>query len=382
MSDLNLNEEDWNAEFESEVNLKNSKSLIVYSRDWTVETILSQINAQNIDLNPKFQRRNAWDDKRKSKLIESLIIGVPVPEIVLAEDPQKKKSFIVIDGKQRLLTLAGFFDPGQFNSWKKPALRDLNTRSELNGNTKSDIEKNETVSRELLNADIRCTVISNYSSNNVLYDIFYRLNTGSVPLSSQELRQVLNKGEFADYLIEATNEIIPLHQIMNLQGPDTRLRDAEILLRFISFKLRGQLYKGNLSEFLDQSMGEINDNWSNYMEPVKELIGQFNETTSILYDLLGSKVGKKFSTNWETRFNRVLFEVEVFFFSLIEPEELKSFDANRLINDLSAFMNGNQQFLESIESSTKNLERYRNRYVAFQNFTNTLFHKNINAVPF
>src|SRR6266480_1757166 len=104
-------EEDWNAEIEEDIRAGDYGSLVIYSRDWTIETINNQIVQGNVDLNPKFQRRNAWTDDRRSKLIESLIIGLPVPEIVLAEHPVKQKSFIVIDGKQRLLTIAGFIDP-------------------------------------------------------------------------------------------------------------------------------------------------------------------------------------------------------------------------------------------------------------------------------
>jgi hypothetical protein len=84
---------------------------VVYSRDWTVGTILAQIEQGNIDLNPNFQRRNAWNDEKRSRLIESLIIGVPIPEIVLAEDRERRKSFIVIDGKQRLLSILGYVHP-------------------------------------------------------------------------------------------------------------------------------------------------------------------------------------------------------------------------------------------------------------------------------
>ncbi|HUM08844.1 MAG TPA: DUF262 domain-containing protein, partial [Acidocella sp.] len=84
--------DDWNAELEGEVQAQGIESLVVYSRDWTVETIISQIEKDNIDLNPKFQRRNAWNDAKRSKLLESLIIGIPVPEIVLAEDTEKKRS--------------------------------------------------------------------------------------------------------------------------------------------------------------------------------------------------------------------------------------------------------------------------------------------------
>lgn len=194
----NVQGEDWNTELEEEVSVEGVESLVVYSRDWTVDTILRQIEQGNIDLNPGFQRRNAWNDVKRSKLIESLIIGVPVPEIVLAEDLTRKKSFIVIDGKQRLLALAGFAEPERYPSWDRPTLNKLNTRSDLNGLSFAELAQMKDESRQLMNADIRCTVISNYRSPAVLYDIFYRLNTGSVPLGSQELRQVLNRGPFAD----------------------------------------------------------------------------------------------------------------------------------------------------------------------------------------
>lgn len=185
--------DDWNEELEGEVQAEGVESLVVYSRDWTVETILSQIEKDNIDLNPTFQRRNAWNDLKRSKLIESLIIGIPVPEIVLAEDKDRKRSFIVIDGKQRLLAIAGYHRPNRYKVWDVPKLKGLNTRPNLNGKEFSDLELDKTSSgdvRNLMNSDIRCTIISHYESTQVLYDIFYRLNTRSVPLSSQELRQV------------------------------------------------------------------------------------------------------------------------------------------------------------------------------------------------
>src|SRR5690348_13568738 len=275
-------EDDWNEELESEVSAEGISSLVVYSRDWTVETILRQIEQDNIDLNPGFQRRNAWNDNKRSKLIESLIIGVPVPEIVLAEDATKKKSFIVIDGKQRLLALAGFSDPEKYGSWSKAVLRGLNTRKDLNSMSFEDIEKNPDDKRQLLNADIRCTVISNYYNNSVLYDIFYRLNTGSVPLSSQELRQVLKRGPFANFLIESTNDKLPLHEILNLSGPDNRLRDAEILLRFIAFSEFGGMYGGNLSPFLDHAMDAVNRNWNIYQPKVESLLGELNVASAAL----------------------------------------------------------------------------------------------------
>lgn len=170
----------WNDDTIEDLQVLNYDTVAVYSRDWTVETINNQVTQGNIDLNPRFQRRNAWNDQKRSRLIESLIIGAPIPQIVLAEDPNKKKSFLVIDGKQRLLTVAGYLNP-EIPYWARNGLTGLKARPNLNGVTYDQLKTNlewADAQRALLNADIRCTVISNYEQNDILYDIFYRLNTG------------------------------------------------------------------------------------------------------------------------------------------------------------------------------------------------------------
>ena len=75
--------------------------LVLYTLDWSVQSLLERIGT-SFDINPSFQRRDAWNPERKSLYIESLILGLPVPQIVLAEDPTQKGRFIVLDGKQRL----------------------------------------------------------------------------------------------------------------------------------------------------------------------------------------------------------------------------------------------------------------------------------------
>src|SRR5262249_18332630 len=142
-----------------------------------------------------------------------------------------------------------------------------------------------------------------YDSIQVLYDIFYRLNSGSVPLSSQELRQVLNRGNFANYLIkEKTDRPLPIHQILSLSEPDNRLRDAKILLRFISFSLFGDEYTGNLTQFLDSKMALINQEWAARKQQVEELASEFNCATALLLEVMPQrKVGRKFTKRrWES----------------------------------------------------------------------------------
>jgi hypothetical protein len=271
-----------NEEIADDLEFNHLEDTKVYSRDWTIGTIYDQIDQQNIDLNPDFQRRNAWDDARRSRLIESLIVGYPVPEVVLAEDIEKRRSFLVIDGKQRLLTIAGYIDP-KITYWKKPVLTGLKVREDLNGLSYQDLISNPIYAdavRSLKNADLRCTVISSYKSNDVLYNIFHRLNTGSVPLATQELRQVLFRGAFSNYLISITNELQPIHQVLGLTGPDHRLRDIEIILRYFSICFFGKSYAGNLKKFLDDSMKAFNLKWNEFNETIE---GEYRNLNSVSF---------------------------------------------------------------------------------------------------
>src|SRR5947209_7589571 len=90
-----------------------SIAAVVNGTDWTTETIVSQLRRGNIQLNPRFQRRDAWKLDRKSRFIESLIVGLPIPQIVLAESKQERGKFIVLDGKQRLLAILQFWGLGE-----------------------------------------------------------------------------------------------------------------------------------------------------------------------------------------------------------------------------------------------------------------------------
>ena len=350
----------------------------VGSRDWTVETIALQIQQGNIDLNPAFQRRNAWQDDKRSKLIESLIWGAPIPQIVLAENKEKSRSWVVIDGKQRLLTIAGFLDPS-IGYWKKPRLEGLTLFPELNGATAKTLATDERfieAYRRLMNADVRCTLISNYESDNVLYEIFYRINTGSTQLSTQELRQVLCRGWFADWLIETTSTPQPLHKILKLDEPDVRLADAEILLRCISVGLFEKNYRGDMKDFLDGSMRNVTKHVAKNI--IESEYADFNAGIMRLQEFFTpTEIGRKIvKGKLEGRFNRALFEVQVFYFSRLSVAEAKTI-CPEFKTQFIDWLDLNNSFIESIESTTKSIGRTSIRFSEFGNMFNNLFHTEI-----
>lgn len=377
---LNSVEED-NREDAQDLQNLDTSGIVVYARDWTIQTIFSQISAGNIELNPKFQRRNAWHDIRRSKLIESIIMGYPIPEIVLAEDPAKKRSFIVIDGKQRLLSIAGFINHEKYKYWDVPVLKQLNVCKDLNGLSYSKLPENTV--REFDNSSLRCTVITNFNDIQVLYDIFYRLNSGSVALSSQELRQVLNRGAFGDYLVDTTNATNILHTAMGLKEPDTRLRDVEIILRIISFYLYAQEYKGNLRRFLDDSMHKITEKWQEMESSIKEIYYKINKSIELLGKIFGDVkyVGRKYKNgDFESRFNKVLFEVEIFYFMYLDESILQYRD--KFVEAFKSLSTRDPEFMASIESSTKNIENYKIRYNRIQQLINDSLEIDLKVNPF
>ena len=138
------------------------------------------------------------------------------------------------------------------------------------------------------NSALRCTVISNYPNDESLYDIFYRLNSGSTPLSSQELRQALNKGPYSEFLISVTNQVNILRQVMTIKEPDKRLRDVEVLLRCMSFLKYAKDYKGNLLQFLDNTTRLFNKLWKSEEAGIRELEVRVMESIGKLVKVFGS----------------------------------------------------------------------------------------------
>jgi uncharacterized protein with ParB-like and HNH nuclease domain len=175
----------------------------VTGTDWTTRTLLDQLVRENIQLNPRFQRRDAWNIVRKSRFIESIILGFPIPHIVLASNQKERGKFVVLDGKQRLLTILQFYGKSTATKNNNFSLRGLEFRKDLDGLSYKDLENNPdyaSIVAPLDNQTIRTILIRNWHTESFLYKIFLRLNVESTPLSPQELRQALHPGDFVNFL--------------------------------------------------------------------------------------------------------------------------------------------------------------------------------------
>jgi len=356
-------------------------SAVVSGSDWTTETIISQINKNNIELDPKFQRRDAWDKKRKSKFIESLILGFPIPQIVLAEKKDKKGSFIVLDGKQRLLSIRQFAAEKGDQVYNPLKLTSLEIRDDLNGASLNSLQSNPLLDEELSsfeNQTIRTIVIRNWPSEDFLYHVFLRLNTGSVPLSPQELRQALHPGEFINYLDDKSAESVALKEILKLQKPDFRMRDNELLLRFVAYKNFFESYSGNLKQFLDSCCKTMNKEWSIREHDVESQINNFELAHERLKDIFSKHLYRKWGrVGYETRFNRAIFDIMIHSFCSKEVRESTKGEEKKVEDLFQQLCVTNAEFLDSLETTTKSLGAVVTRFTMWNRALNEAFGVNL-----
>ena len=243
---------DYDVEDDADLTTDDLTSLVLYTLDWSVQSLLERIGS-SFDIDPMFQRRDAWNVERKSRYIESLMLTLPVPQIVLAEDPTKKGRFIVLDGKQRLLTVKQFAAPDE--SFRAFKLKKLEFATQLDNMSFEDIASSihADFAENFLSQPIRTIVVRDWRKPAVLYQIFVRLNQGSLALSPQELRQALYPSAFTRWVNARSASSEQIQIARRIKREDFRMRDAEMLLRYVAFQEDLEGYGGNLREFLDKA---------------------------------------------------------------------------------------------------------------------------------
>lgn len=319
------------------------KNAVVMNADWTIETIDSQINKGNIDLQPGFQRRAAWDDTRKSRLIESIIVGMPVPNIVLAENKDHRGRFLVIDGKQRLLAINEFIK-GTY------ALRGLDIRADLNGKSFQTLPPED---REFLeNSTLRSTLIKNWTDENFLYTIFFRLNSGSLPLSPQELRKALIGGNLLEAIESYLTNSTAFKAVFG-DALDKRMRDSELVLRFIAYDRSLNKYRGDFKLMLDETTQYFETQWDTKRDEAEQALKKLDIALGTAYQIFAKDVFKKWlGDRYERVINRAIFDCIVRFFA---DEKIAKKSVNQAPQVAEAFKNLclEQGFRDAIEKTPK-----------------------------
>ncbi|EIX9614999.1 DUF262 domain-containing protein [Klebsiella pneumoniae] len=377
-------EYDEQAENEDDVELAagtDFSAAVVSGTDWTTETIINQINKNNIQLNPDFQRRDAWDKTRKSNFIESLILGLPIPQLVLAERKEQRGAYIVLDGKQRLLSIRQFAADKNDTVYEQLKLSGLEIRTDLKGKNLHDLKDDADFYNDVAafeNQPIRTVVIKNWPSEEFLYHVFLRLNTGSVQLAPQELRQALHPGAFVSYIDANAPDNEAIKGILKLKKPDFRMRDNELLLRYYALKNFITEYSGDLKKFLDNTCLQFNKDWPRIEHLVSDQFEQLNYAHETISNIFGSNSYKKwFAVDYERKFNRAIFDIMALSFSYPEVRSAVAGREGEVEELFRKLCKDNYAFLTSLETTTKSLKSTHTRISVWFNELNSLLKTNL-----
>ena len=218
--------------------------------DFDVEGLVRRLDRDEIFI-PRFQRNFVWKMPESSRLIESLLLGLPVPGIFLALEPGTNR-LLVIDGQQRLKTLQYFFE-GHFVSrggdGKKRVFKLQNVQSNFEGKTINNLDPRDR--RKLENTLIHATIVRQDSpsdNDSSIYHIFERLNSGGRKLQPQEIRSAVSHGR----LIDVLHELNKLSSWREICGPiSERMKDQELILRFLAMVDGYEKFESPMKGFLD-----------------------------------------------------------------------------------------------------------------------------------
>ncbi|MDY3070585.1 MAG: DUF262 domain-containing protein [Parabacteroides sp.] len=214
-------------------------------------SLIEQLENDEIELQPDFQRAaDVWDGVKKSRLIESILLGLPLPSFYFSEDPVSQK-LSVIDGLQRICAIRDFVlekeDPLK--------LQNLQFLKNFEGMTYSQLARPEI--KRIKSLKITMNTLRKGTPLDVKYIIFQRVNTAGEPLTPQEMRHALNQGVAASFIRELS-EMESFKKATNYSLKKKRMQDRDFVNRFIAFFMGYQEYSGDLDMFLNDKMGELN----------------------------------------------------------------------------------------------------------------------------
>lgn len=326
--------------------------------EYDLETLVKKIDNGVIKLDPEYQRRHVWNVPTSSKLIESLILNIPIPIIFISQDVDVDDEnandiarYSVIDGQQRLTAIVDFFH-------NKYALKGMEILEDLNGFTYNELP--QFLIRRLEERTIKCLRIDSSVDSQVKYDIFERLNSGAVKLQEQELRNASYRGPFNDLIKKLSeNKDFRILLQINPEKPKEnkkvkRMEDVETVLRFFAFgNNRYKVMKGGLKNFLSISMQEFN-NFNR--EQLIELEDHFNKTMKIIRKKFGDKAFAKYKYETEKQTYKEMSSFNVSVYDAISVAVGDTLLAGREIRNNSKeevmTLFSEEEFFRTIEGST------------------------------
>lgn len=317
--ELNEIEEEIQDFIENEVEesplLFNPKDIEIEVKQQSLDVLISRIREGAIDMNTPFQRNgNLWGEPVQIRLIESILMGMPLPAFYF--DSSNKNKWLIVDGLQRLHTLKNFVLNTESNFLDKEkildpkaaplVLKNLHFLREYNGLTYDKLNVND--KRTFKETSVTVYLIKPGTPEQVKYELFSRINTGGLMLNSQEIRHALNEGKNSTIILNEVVENAVFKRIVNISHK--RMQTQELTLRYFAFSLNAYKYYGaSFASFLNETMAKMNQM---PIERLKELAAGLIKALVLCEQIFGKYAFSQsiISNKEKTRitFNRALFE--------------------------------------------------------------------------
>lgn len=345
-----------------------------------MDTLIRRLNQNSIHLSPSFQRNEVWDDKRRSRLIESIMLKIPLPMFYVAAN--ELGQWEVVDGLQRLSTIRNFILGNGGNFLK---LRDLEfLGSKYNGKYFSDFNEDERDIRlvnTVMETEMRFTIINPGTPEAVKRNIFKRINTGGMPLTAHEIRHALYEGK-SSALLRRLAESQEFKIAVDSNINDTRMGAQELILRLISFMVLGRRdFKSSMDSWLSNAMRVINCMPQLESKPIAKIfqnsqiptikirsIEQIEDRFKLAMDrnrkIFGAHAFRKsLPSNKKTPINKALFETWSNVLSELSESEFSILEHNKVkLNSKYGLVLYDETFLNSIGRNSSQPKDVVDRY--------------------
>jgi len=344
------------------------------ARQITIDLVLNRIKFGEIELSPDFQRdSDIWNNIAKSRLIESMLIRIPLPAFYI--DATDENKWVVIDGQQRLTTIKNFVlgekdtvsdvTEDEENNGIKFRLSKLEFLTQFNDKTYDELPRN--YQRRINETQITVYLIEKGTPEEVKFNIFRRINTGGLPLSSQEIRHALNQGKATKFL-KILADSKEFRDATANAVTDKRMTAREVVLRFLAFKITHytKYSAAELDTFLNEAMKIMNSMSDQSLADLKK---DFSKAMTVAVEIFGNDAFRRRRSPEAGRspINKALFEAWAVSFSSLNDEQIESLKSRRevLINKFIE-LNGDSRFNASISGGTGDITRVKYRFSKVQ----------------
>ncbi|MGH7048118.1 MAG: DUF262 domain-containing protein [Stellaceae bacterium] len=321
--------------------------------DLSVQTLIEQWAEQLLVL-PEMQREYVWDNGKASRLIESLILNIPIPVVYFSENQEAK--YEIVDGHQRVRSIVRYLN-NEF------ALSGIAVLREYKGLRFHQLPERE--QRFLRMRTLRAILILVDSHPNMRFEIYERLNTGAILLNAQELRNSIYRGPFND-LLHSLAKASDFRSLMRTKAPRRRMIDEELILRFFSLYFGLGQYRTPLKRFLNEFMRTSKNLNNADLTQFRSVFEKAVATAGCLFGEWAFRMTDKDGHTIEPVVNRALFDAQMLA-SVWTETDLKHIDPSRVRNEVSALFS-DETFLDAIQRATgdraRTLKRIRETVTA------------------